>query len=141
MTKYRSPPVGNNMSWIFWDFDKDFFKNPGRLECILRIGLREDGLTPLDWYTHTFDDDHGKVIGYTMLVPLSESHLSIHTYKEHDSIAFGLYSCLGVDSGIKTYNRCLAEVQPKRTLLIKHKMPVDIQHIDDLALIVNKKLT
>ena len=139
---YKSPPIGNSMSWIFWDFDKDLFKNPGKLEQILRWGLEEDGLTPLGWHVHTFkDEDNKEVTGYTLLVPLSESHLSVHTYSEYQSIAFGLYSCLGVDSGMKTYERCLTEIQPQRTLLVKHKMPIDLQYSNDIALTIRKKLS
>jgi S-adenosylmethionine/arginine decarboxylase-like enzyme len=126
MSDYKSPPIGNNMSWIFWNFDKELFDNPGKLECILRLGLKEDNLTPLEWYTKMFPD------GYTMLVPLSESHLSVHTYKEYDSIAFGLYSCLGKDSGMKTYQKTLTEIRPKRTVVVRHNMPIDLHFLNDL---------
>ena len=117
---YHSPPIGNNLSWIFWGIDKRFFKDSKNLETILRDGLKEDNLNPLDWHVHHFGKD-----SYTMLIPLKESHLSIHTYKEYDSMAFGLYSCLGPESGIKTYNKCLQEIKPKHHLMIKHVLPID----------------
>ena len=132
---YKSPPEGNNMSWVFWHFDPSFFSDPSKLEAILREGLKEDGLTPLEWHTHKFDCEGG---GYTMLVPLSESHLSIHTYKEYGSIAGGLYSCLGPESGMATYRKMLAKVNPKRTVLVRHEMPVDIHYLNGLDIKVTK---
>jgi S-adenosylmethionine/arginine decarboxylase-like enzyme len=126
---YKSPPVGNNLSWIFWGIDKTFYTRSKKLENILREGLKKDQLTPLNWHTHKFGKD-----GYTMLIPLSESHLSVHTYKEYDSIAFGLYSCLSPSSGTETYRTCLFKVKPKQMLLVEHRVPVDFNHLSDLEI-------
>jgi len=138
LTEYKSPPIGNSMDWIFWNFDKDLFTNPSKLEHILRTGLKEDGLTPLDWHTHTFNDGCGNPIGYTMLVPLSESHASVHTYYEYNSIVFNLYSCLGPKSGIKTYKKCLKIIKPKHYLMTRHIIPVDNMK-SNITLKINKK--
>ena len=120
--QYKSPPIGNNISFIFYGVDKKFFSNPKCLENILRRGLKEDGLTALAWHTIPFGKD-----AYTMLVPLSESHLAIHTYWEHQSLAFNLYSCLSPSSGMKTYRRALREIKPEKHLLIRYKMPITIE--------------
>ena len=131
--QYTSPPIGNNISWIFWNFSPKFFSNPSKLESILREGLKKDGLTPLNWHTHMF-----KGGGFTMLVPLSESHLSCHSYVEYGSLAFSLYSCLSPISGKYTYQNCLDKVNPKRYLLVQHLMPVDLHFLGDLELKIEK---
>ena len=130
---YQSPPIGNNLSWIFWNFNPEFFSNPSKLEAILREGLKKDGLTPLGWHTHNFEGG-----GYTMLVPLSESHLSVHSYSEYNSLCFGLYSCLGESSGLKTYQYALDQIQPKRHILIRNKMPVDLHYLNNIEVQVEK---
>lgn len=124
---YHSPPVGNNMSWIFWGLHEDYFTNPRKLKSILAQGLREDKLRPLGWHVHKFGSQ-----AYTILVPLSESHLSVHSYREYDCLAFSLYSCLGKDSGYKTYQKCLEKIKPLKHLLIAHPMPIDSTASGDL---------
>ena len=129
MTKYKSPPVGNNISFIFNGLNPGIFYEPKTLEEILKRGLKEDNLHVLDWFTTNFNDG-ASYCGYTMLVPLSESHLSVHTYREHNSIAFGIYSCLSPSSGMKTYRRALKELKPKNHILFRNIMPVTLREIE-----------
>ena len=117
--EYVSPNVGNNISWILWGVPKRFYKDSNSLEKLLKDGLKKDGLSPLDCSVHYFGED-----AYTMLMPLSESHLSVHTYKEHDCMVFGLYSCLDQNSGMKTYQTTLDKIKPEHHVLFRNDMPL-----------------
>jgi len=132
---YKSPTLGNNISWITYGIPKRFFKDSKHIEKILKDGLKEDGLHPIDWHVSHFGKN-----AYTILVPLSESHLSLHTYYEHNCIAFGLYSCLSKDSGMMTYQKTVDKIKPRQHVLFRNSMPLspDLEGLMDSVKIFKK---
>ena len=96
--KYQSPLVGNEISCVMHGIDAKLLNDHKKLEDALLRALKQDRFTILERASHVFNPH-----GYTLVILLAESHASIHTYPEHDSLFFYLYSCRGEEDGIKTY--------------------------------------
>ena len=65
-------------------------RDEGLLRSLLGRVVEEAGLNVLDaGYWHRFPGE----AGVTGLIPLRESHLSVHTYPERRFAAFNLYCC------------------------------------------------
>ncbi|MFT5601611.1 MAG: S-adenosylmethionine decarboxylase [Flavobacteriales bacterium] len=62
---------------------------PGELKSNLEALLKESGFTILGFIDHHFEPQ-----GYTSIWLLSESHLAIHTYPEHNKSYVELTSCV-----------------------------------------------
>jgi len=108
MDGYQSPPMGNEISCVMHGIDEGILNNSSQLEKNLRDALREDKFTILEEASHEFNPK-----GFTLMILLAESHVSIHTYPEYNSLYFGLYSCRGEGDGIKTYEIFKDKVNPK----------------------------
>lgn len=68
----------------------DVLRDLSKLRALTLRILDEVKLHPLsDGFWHRFPGEGG----ITGLVPLSESHLALHTYPEHGVAAFNLYCC------------------------------------------------
>lgn len=66
------------------------------VEFILRVlekAAKECGATVLQTAYHKFEPQ-----GLTAILLLSESHISVHTYPEHKSAAFDIFTCGTADS-------------------------------------------
>ncbi|MDP2934626.1 MAG: S-adenosylmethionine decarboxylase [bacterium] len=96
--KYQSPTRGNEISCVMHGIDEGILNDHKKLEEALLWALNKDRFTILEKASHVF-----KPNGFTLMVLLAESHVSIHTYPEHGSLYFGLYSCRGEDDGKQTY--------------------------------------
>ena len=55
---------------------------------IARRAIQVGGFNPLEDVYHLFESG-----GYSLVVLLEESHVSIHTYPEHEYAALDLYGC------------------------------------------------
>ena len=55
---------------------------------IARRAIQVGGFNPLEDVYHLFDSG-----GYSLVVLLEESHVSIHTYPEHEYAALDFYGC------------------------------------------------
>lgn len=86
-------PVGDmGEEWIVdaYGCSAGALRDVSRLRTLVRRILEEATLHALsDGFWHTFPNEGG----VTGLVPLSESHLAVHTYPEHGVAAFNLYCC------------------------------------------------
>jgi S-adenosylmethionine decarboxylase len=71
-----------------WGVDFDILNNGALLESLLVEAAENVGATVLSVQTKQFDPQ-----GATILVSLSESHLSIHTYPENRFAALDCYTC------------------------------------------------
>lgn len=117
---YISPAVGNEISCVMKDINLEFLKDNKKFERFLIDSLEKDNFSVLDIVSHSFQPK-----GYTFLALLSESHLAIHTYPEHNSIYFNMYSCRGPKDAQKTFERIKKELHPKNTIFLKeNKIPV-----------------
>ena len=66
---------------------------PALLETAVCNGICESGATIITSHFHHF----GRVSGVTGMVLLAESHLSIHTWPEHDYAALDIFMCGSCD--------------------------------------------
>jgi S-adenosylmethionine decarboxylase len=67
----------------------DALRDESLLRTILDRIIRELGLQAIDSVWHTFPGEGG----VTGMVLLTESHLTCHTYPEHQTATFNLYCC------------------------------------------------
>lgn len=106
--EYQSPPVGHEISSVFYGVDKRFLKSSTVAHKILIKGLKDEKFTILRELVHDFQPQ-----GFTSLVLLSESHASVHTYPEHGTLYFQIYSCRGPGDGRKTFEHMKRALKPK----------------------------
>jgi S-adenosylmethionine decarboxylase len=95
---YESPPVGHEISAVFHGVSEEIINDSGLLKKIVSQALKEDNFGILRENHHDFEPQ-----GYTGMWLLSESHAAMHTYPEHKSIYFQIYSCRGERDGINTF--------------------------------------
>ena len=95
---YKSSTIGNEISCVMYGINSETLNNNNYLKQILLEALKKDNFTILGKVSHKFQPQ-----GYTFVVLLAESHAAIHTYPEHGSIFFYLYSCRGQNDGRKTF--------------------------------------
>ena len=120
--KYQSPILGNEISCVMHGIDAKILNDHKKLESILLRALKKDRFAILEKASHVFNPR-----GYTLVILLAESHVSIHTYPEYDSLYFSLYSCRGEGDGIKTYKFFKQMAKPvsvdfnQRPILVRRK--------------------
>jgi len=84
----------------------------------------KDNFKILDKISHRFQPQ-----GYTFVVLLAESHAAIHTFPEHNSLFFYLYSCRKPDDGKKTVEYLKQILKPcnidmnERPIVVKNTRP------------------
>ena len=82
--------------------------NINELHKTIILAIQESGATILQQNEQIFENN-----GYTILFLLSESHCSIHTYPEHNSIFMDLFTC-GENCSYKPFEQIMFEyLQPK----------------------------
>lgn len=91
---YQSSPVGNEISCVMHGIKDEIINDANLLKTALIDGLNKEKFTILGNVDHIFEPK-----GYSIVVLLSESHATIHTYPEYNSLAFHLYSCRGPEDG------------------------------------------
>ncbi len=79
---------GKHLIYDMYGVDSDLLDDIEALEKILREGVERCGATILSSTRHHFQPN-----GCTVLLLLSESHASIHTYPEDGYISADIYSC------------------------------------------------
>jgi len=117
--KYQSPTVGNEISCVMHGIDAGILDDHKKLEEVLLWALNQDRFTILEKASHVFTPK-----GFTLMVLLAESHVSIHTYPEHNSLYFGLYSCRGEGDGKKTYEIFRDALKPVSVDFIQRSISV-----------------
>ncbi|WP_339817205.1 adenosylmethionine decarboxylase [Paenibacillus sp. FSL R7-0216] len=79
---------GRHVAVDAWGVDFEVLNNAGLLEAHLVEAAEACGATVLSIQSRQFEPQ-----GATVLVMLSESHLSIHTYPERGFVAIDCYTC------------------------------------------------
>lgn len=106
--EHESSPVGHEISAVFHGVDKKFLMNGKYIKQILLNALNIDKFGILHVASHDFEPK-----GHSTAVLLSESHASVHTYPEHGSLAFHIYSCRGPGDGKNTFEHLKKILNPK----------------------------
>ena len=110
--KFISNSIGHEISAVLHGVDKKLINDANFLKSVVMDGLKKDNFTILKNIDHEFSPQ-----GYTLTVLLSESHVAIHTYPEHNSIYFGLYSCKAKGHGRKTYEYFVKKLKPEEIVV------------------------
>lgn len=84
--------IGKNILIDLSGIDSEIFNNTPSYELKLRELAAFFNSTPLKYESHTFSPQ-----GFTAVLLLRESHISIHTWPEKDYIAIDFFTC-GEDS-------------------------------------------
>jgi S-adenosylmethionine decarboxylase proenzyme len=80
--------TGHHLLASYLDCDREALINIKNLEKAMNEGAQASGATILSSVKHVFPPD-----GFTMVILLSESHASIHTYPEHGACFVDFFTC------------------------------------------------
>jgi S-adenosylmethionine decarboxylase len=93
----------------FIDCDSNSLLNIDGLKNAMINGINKSGATILSYTEKLFDNG-----GYTVLFLLSESHCSIHTYPENNSLFTDLFTC-GDNCDYRLYQNSMIDyLKPKK---------------------------
>ncbi|NGX47949.1 MAG: S-adenosylmethionine decarboxylase proenzyme [Chlamydiae bacterium] len=110
---------GKHFLASYCECDPDAISDVITLEKVMHEAVLASGATILDSVMNIFPPD-----GLTLVILLSESHASIHTYPEHCSCFVDLFTC-GRGCKEEEFDRVLrAYLQPKKVdtrILIRHQ--------------------
>ncbi len=91
------------------------------VEDVMKEGAVYAGATVLNSTFHHF----GNGYGFTGVVSLAESHMSIHTWPERDFVALDIFMCGECDPK-KAFEYIESHLQPRKLVLAVHKRGVDV---------------
>jgi len=80
-----------------------------KLEKILKLAAEKAGNTPLEFSFHKFNPH-----GMTGVLLLAESHLSFHSWPEHNFIAIDIFTCGPKTFPEKALEILKKEIKPKK---------------------------
>lgn len=110
---------GKHFFASYCDCEQNALTDIMALEKAMEEAVLASGATILGSLKHVFEPD-----GLTLVVLLSESHASIHTYPEHSSCFVDLFTC-GDNCHYEGFDRILrAYLQPKTVesrVLLRHE--------------------
>lgn len=118
-TDYESPSAGHEVSAVLHGIDETLLADASNLRAALLEGLAKDDFTILREADYRFTPH-----GYTIMVLLAESHVAIHTYPEHRSLYFNLYSCRGEGDGMQTFEYLKAYLQATSVDVVERRIVV-----------------
>ena len=117
---HQSPKIGQEISCVMKGIDETLLVNNNKLNKIFIDALKKCNFGILKSINHEFTPH-----GLTILILLSESHLAIHTYPEHNALYFSLYSCRGPKDSEKTFELVKQKLKPKSFSFMKNN-PVSL---------------
>ena len=80
--------MGNHLLLEVYDVKFDLLNDGISIQEAMENGVKRAGMTILNIYQHCFVPQ-----GVTIVMALSESHVSCHTWPEEGSIAIDVYTC------------------------------------------------
>jgi S-adenosylmethionine decarboxylase len=80
--------MGNHLLLEVYDVKFDLLNDGISIQEAMEHGVKRAGMTILNIYQHCFVPQ-----GVTIVMALSESHVSCHTWPEEGSIAIDVYTC------------------------------------------------
>jgi S-adenosylmethionine decarboxylase len=100
---------GRHLTAQYYDCDHAALSDTRQLAAAMKQATLASGATVLGMADYTFPGN-----GYTMVLLLSESHASIHTYPEYNSCFVDLFTCGQKCSSEKFDAALRAYLKPKR---------------------------
>ncbi len=80
--------MGNHLLLEVYDVDFNLLNDIISLQQVMTKGINRAKMTILNTFSHSFDPQ-----GCTIVIALSESHVSCHTWPENGCIAIDVYTC------------------------------------------------
>ena len=80
--------MGNHLLLEVYGVDYSLLNDALNLERVMKQGIERAGMTILNIFQHCFYPQ-----GCTIVIALSESHVSCHTWPEEGCIAIDVYTC------------------------------------------------
>ena len=90
--------------------DRAALTNIPALKAAMLEAAKASGAQVLGLADYIFEPD-----GYTMVILLSESHASVHTYPEYDACFVDLFTC-GHNCSAKAFDECLQKYLKPQTV-------------------------
>ena len=94
---------GKHFLASYCDCDHEAICNIEKLKEAMLFAVQTSGATILESVEHVFPPD-----GLTMVILLSESHASIHTYPEYNSCFVDLFTC-GIKCSSEEFDKTIRE--------------------------------
>jgi len=116
----KASPIGNEISAVFHGVGDYELVDERFLRDSLLEALAVDGFTILNVATHSF-----KPQGYSLSVLIAESHATLHTYPEYNSLVFSLYTCRGKGDGKKSLEHLKKKLNPESVDVSERDIIVD----------------
>jgi S-adenosylmethionine decarboxylase len=88
MEEVEYSTVGSHIIVDFWGVEFDKLNIVAYMEFVLHEAVQTAGATVLHTVSHKFEPN-----GCTVLLLLSESHASFHTYPEKGYVSLDIYTC------------------------------------------------
>jgi S-adenosylmethionine decarboxylase len=80
--------MGNHLLLEVYDIEHNLLNDGIALQEVMERGIKRAGMTILNIFQHCFCPQ-----GVTIVIALSESHVSCHTWPEEGCIAIDVYTC------------------------------------------------
>ena len=80
--------MGNHLLLEVYDVNHNLLNDGIKLQEVMERGIQRAGMTILNIFQHCFYPQ-----GITIVIALSESHVSCHTWPEEGCIAIDVYTC------------------------------------------------
>ncbi len=80
--------MGKHLLLEVYNVDFNLLNDISSLQKVMERGINRAGMTILNIFSHSFDPQ-----GCTIVIALSESHVSCHTWPENGCIAIDVYTC------------------------------------------------
>ena len=80
--------MGNHLLLEVYDIEHNLLNDGIALQRVMERGIQRAGMTILNIFQHCFHPQ-----GLTIVIALSESHVSCHTWPEEGCIAIDVYTC------------------------------------------------
>ncbi|MBI2044002.1 S-adenosylmethionine decarboxylase [Candidatus Pacearchaeota archaeon] len=121
MTDYKSPLVGQEVSCVMKGIKSHVLNDADMLKEFIVNVLNKENFHVEDFVLNKFP-----VQGFTFFALLSESHLAVHTYPEHNAFYMNMYSCRGPKDVEKTFDMIKKKLNPKEVIFFKKdEIPLD----------------
>jgi S-adenosylmethionine decarboxylase len=80
--------MGKHLLLEVYNVDFNLLNDSISLQEVMKRGINLAGMSILNIFSHSFDPQ-----GCTIVIALSESHVSCHTWPENGCIAIDVYTC------------------------------------------------